>query len=111
MDQAIDMVLLAIKHDEGRCIFVPKIPSMKIIDLARAMAPAGHPIQHIGVRPGEKIHECLLSEDEGRFAIEYDKYFLVKPADPPVNTMPTGFSYTSNGNSEWIAAEFMMKAI
>jgi len=111
MDQAISMVLLAIKHDATRCIFVPKIPSMKILDLARAMAPVGHPIEYTGIRPGEKLHECLLTEDEARFCTEYDQYYLIRPHSPPSFTMPGEFRYTSDNNDAWVEPSVMMEAI
>jgi UDP-N-acetylglucosamine 4,6-dehydratase len=110
MDQAIDIVLLAIKQDEGKCIYVPKIPSMKIVDLADAMNPGGRRV-FTGIRPGEKIHECLLTEDEAPYTTEYPKYYLIRPADPPVFLLPNDFRYTSNDNPDWVQPEKMMQAI
>lgn len=111
MDRAIDMVLLAVRADEGRCIYVPKIPSMRIIDLARAMAPPSHSIEHSGIRPGEKLHECLITEDEARFTTEYKDYFIIRPADPPINKMPVDFRYTSDGNNQWLSDKQMLAVI
>jgi UDP-N-acetylglucosamine 4,6-dehydratase len=62
----------------GGEIFVPKIPSMKITELARAIAPESD-IQITGIRPGEKIHESLLTEDEARHSLEFDKFFIIEP--------------------------------
>jgi UDP-N-acetylglucosamine 4,6-dehydratase len=110
MDHAIDMVLLAIKHDEGKCVFVPKIPSMKIIDLALAMDPNGTR-EYTGIRAGEKLHECLLTEDEARFTTEYPKYYLIRPADPAIFLLPSDFRYTSDSNPNWVEAKTMVAAI
>jgi UDP-N-acetylglucosamine 4,6-dehydratase len=110
MDEAIDMVLLAIKQDEGKCIYVPKIPSMRIVDLAEAMDPGGKRV-FTGIRPGEKIHECLITEDEARFTTEYDQYYVITPADPPVLKLPFDFRYTSDTNPSWVEASAMMEAV
>jgi UDP-N-acetylglucosamine 4,6-dehydratase len=107
MERAIDMVLVALRADEGRCIYVPKIPSMKIIDLARTMAPVGYPIDYVGIRPGEKLHECLLTEDEARFTTECDQYYVIRPTGPPVLGIPWDFRYTSDGNDAWIEPALM----
>ena len=84
----------------GGEIFVPKIPSMKVCDLAHAMAPTAK-IEIIGIRPGEKIHEILLTEDEARHTKEYDTYFVIEPELKFWNknggnggkTLPEGFRY------------------
>jgi len=96
----------------GGEIFVPKIPSMKICDLARAMAPEAE-IKVIGIRPGEKIHEILLTEDEARHAKEYDTYFVIEPElkfwrktdDNGGRNLPEGFRYASDTNSSWLSME------
>jgi len=79
LEQGVEFVLSSFRRMQGGEIFIPKIPSMKIIDLARAIAPEkGHHI--IGVRPGEKIHEVLCSSDESNLLVEFDDYFLVRPS-------------------------------
>ncbi len=65
----------------GGEIFVPKIPSMRLVDLAEAIAP-GCAVEYIGIRPGEKLHEVLLSEDEARNAVEFDEMFIIQPSHP-----------------------------
>lgn len=109
LDQGVRFVLRAIEKMDGGEVFVPKIPSMKVIDLAKAMAPDCE-ITQIGIRPGEKLHEVLLSEDEARHAIELDDSYLITPVHPwwKGQTVPSGrplspgFRYTSDNNTEWL---------
>jgi UDP-N-acetylglucosamine 4,6-dehydratase len=110
LDQAVHFVLKVLEISKGEEVFVPKIPSMKITDLAIAIAPdCKHKI--IGVRPGEKIHEVLISEDEGRNAIEYKECFIVKQIlinGDDLNggkRCPEGFQYESNSNPDVISIE------
>jgi UDP-N-acetylglucosamine 4,6-dehydratase/5-epimerase len=94
----------------GGEVFVPKIPSTTITDLARAIAPEGK-INIIGIRPGEKLHEVLISDDESRNTIELDDMFVVQPAEAlwfghewekRGKTLPDEFRYASNTNTEWL---------
>ena len=108
LDQAVHFVLKVLEISKGEEIFVPKIPSMKIVDLAKAIAPeCEHKV--IGIRPGEKIHEVLISEDEGRNAIEYNECFVVKPSISSKEYLNggqpcrEGFSYVSNINPDTIS--------
>lgn len=109
LDQGVNFVLRAIERMDGGEVFVPKIPSMKVIDLAKAMAPDCK-IDEIGIRPGEKLHEVLVSEDEARHAIELDDSYLIAPVHPwwkgqtvpSGRPLPTNFRYTSDNNSEWL---------
>ena len=76
LDQAVHFVLRVLDLAKGGEIYVPKIPSMKITDMAKAIAPeCSHEI--VGLRPGEKVHEILIGEDEGRNSIEYKECFIV----------------------------------
>src|SRR3990172_5040679 len=77
LDQSVYFVLKVLEISKGAEIFVPKIPSMKIVDLAMAIAPECIE-KTIGIRPGEKIHEILISDDDGRNAIEYNECFVIK---------------------------------
>jgi UDP-N-acetylglucosamine 4,6-dehydratase len=106
-------VLFAIRSAElmrGGEIFVPRIPSMRIMDLVGALAP-GCLVEDIGIRPGEKLHEILLSEDESRQAVEFDDMFVVEPLDPSWGyesreggTRPArGFRYSSDTNDAWLS--------
>jgi UDP-N-acetylglucosamine 4,6-dehydratase len=113
LDQAIDLVVYALDHMTGGEIFIPKIPSMRVVDLAEAMAP-DLPIEVIGIRPGEKLHEILLTEDESRHSIDAGDVFVVLPEHPwwredqpgeARATLPDGFKYASDTNTEWLEAD------
>ncbi len=118
LEQGVEFVLKCIERMRGGEIFVPKIPSMKIIDLASAAAP-DCTIKYIGIRPGEKIHECLLTEEEARHTVEYDTFFIIKPEHPwwpSLNwkggkTLPDGFKYISNNNKQWLNDKDIKKVI
>jgi FlaA1/EpsC-like NDP-sugar epimerase len=109
LDQGVHFVIRCIEEMHGGEVFVPKIPSMNIMDLSAAIAP-GCRVEGIGIRPGEKVHEVLLSEDEARHAVELDTMFVIHPAHPWwTNTnwsaghpLPEGFRYTSDGNANWL---------
>lgn len=79
LDEAVRMVWKAFEKSKGGEIYVSKIPSMNIVDLADAVAP-GLPQKIVGIRPGEKLHECMISEDDARYTIEYDGYYAIYPA-------------------------------
>ena len=111
LDQGVRFVIDCAERMHGGEVFVPKIPSMNIMDLAGAIAPRCE-IDEIGIRPGEKIHEILVSEDEARHAVELDDSYVIQPAHPwwaienwsDGNTLPDGFFYSSENNSEWLDA-------
>ncbi|TAL23980.1 MAG: UDP-N-acetylglucosamine 4,6-dehydratase (inverting) [Nitrospirae bacterium] len=110
LDQAVHFVLKILELAKGAEIFVPKIPSMKITDLATAIAPeCSHKI--VGIRPGEKIHETLIGEDEGRNTLEYNECFVIRQhlSDKAVNNggkiCSEGFHYTSDNNPQHITVE------
>lgn len=109
LDQGVDLVFHAIETTRGGEVFVPKIPSIKIVDLAAAVAP-GCTIEEIGIRQGEKLHEVLISEDEARNTVELDDAYVIMPnhsfwagkemeAYEPV---PQSFRYSSESNTEWL---------
>lgn len=110
LDQGVRFVARCIEQMHGGEVFVPKIASMNIMDLAAAIAPGCH-VEEIGIRPGEKVHEALLSEDEARHSVELDTMFVIRPAHSwwvrenwaQGRALPDGFSYTSNGNTEWLS--------
>lgn len=118
LDQATDFVLSSLSLMKGGEIFVPKIPSMKVVDLARAMSPQAE-LQYIGIRPGEKIHESLITPEEGarainlddRYVIEPDHQWWESPEEYSQNRVPEGFSYTSGNNSQWLDIESMKQLI
>ena len=109
LDQGVRFVIRCIEQMHGGEVFVPKIPSMNIMDLTKAMAP-NCTVETIGIRPGEKLHELLISEDEVRQTLELDDMYVIKPAHPwwktenYVNGRPLsdGFRYASNSNKHWL---------
>jgi UDP-N-acetylglucosamine 4,6-dehydratase len=104
--QAVDFVVFATAEMEGGEIFVPKIPSMRISELARAIAPDAL-LKEVGIRPGEKIHEVLLTEEEARHAGELPTHFVVARPGTEVRgrPLPEGFAYASNTNTQWVTGE------
>jgi len=113
LSQAVDLVVFALEHMVGGEVFVPKIPSMRVVDLAEAMAP-GLPRDIIGIRPGEKLHEVLITNDESRHTIDGDEVYVVLPEQPWWTEHPRwmggkqledGFVYASNTNDEWLSTE------
>lgn len=119
LDQGVHFVINCIEQMEGGEVFVPKIPSTKVVDLARAIAPDAE-INIIGIRPGEKLHEDLLSTDEARHTIELERMYVVQPAEAiwfgyswkdKGKPVPEGFAYTSDKNTEWLDVEGIKKYI
>jgi len=102
MDQAIDLVMYAIYHSHAREILVPKIPSIKITDLIAAMSSL--PSTLVGIRPGEKIHETLITADEARTTADYGKFYMINAA-PDLPRVPEGFCYTSDTNTQWLTVD------
>jgi UDP-N-acetylglucosamine 4,6-dehydratase len=113
LEQGVRFVIHCIEQMEGGEVFVPKIPSMKVIDLAKAIAPAAK-VNVIGIRPGEKLHEVLISEDESRHTVEMENMFVVQPAEAlwfgyswqeKGKLLQDGFRYASDNNSDWLDSE------
>lgn len=118
LDQGVEFVINCIEKMHGGEIFVPKCPSTKITDLAKAVAPDCK-IKYTGIRPGEKINECLLTEDESRHAMEFRDYFIITPEHPwwykgnhnSGKKLPEGFRYASDSNSRWFSLQDLYKMI
>ncbi|MFB3917615.1 MAG: UDP-N-acetylglucosamine 4,6-dehydratase (inverting) [Terriglobales bacterium] len=112
LEQGVRFVINALRIMHGGEVFVPKIPSMNIMDLASAIAP-GCSVSEVGIRPGEKLHEVLVSEDEARHAVALDHMFVIRPVHPWWNNanwseatpLPEGFRYTSDRNDQWLRIE------
>jgi UDP-N-acetylglucosamine 4,6-dehydratase len=112
LPQAVDLVISCFDRMLGGEVFVPRIPSMRVEDIAEAVAP-GVPRRTIGIRPGEKIHEVLITEDESRHAARFADYFAIYPsfpfwgpeAYPEGEQLEPGFRYSSDANDEWLGAE------
>lgn len=81
MNRAIDLVLLALKEALGGEVFVPKLPACRVDVLTEAIAP-GVPVDVVGIRPGEKMHETLITCDEARNVVEYDQHYVIRPSFP-----------------------------
>ncbi len=112
LDQGVRFVINCIERMHGGEVFVPKIPSMNIMDLAHALAPECT-VDNIGIRPGEKLHEVLLSEDEARSTVELEDMFVVQPLHPwwddaqlpEGKKLPEGFRYGSDNNDVWLKVD------
>lgn len=110
LEQGIRFVIRCIEQMHGGEVFVPKIPSMRITDLAEAVAP-GCRIELVGIRPGEKVHEVLVAEDEARSTLEFDDMFVIEPMFPWLaegrwldgKPLPEGFKFASETNSHWLS--------
>jgi UDP-N-acetylglucosamine 4,6-dehydratase len=108
LDQAVEFVLSCLPLVQGGETFVPKIPSMRIVDVATALAPHAERII-TGIRPGEKLHEVLLTEDEARNSYDIgDRYVIlphrIEPPKPRGTALPDGFRYTSDTNDRWLTS-------
>lgn len=115
LEQGAELVLKSLDMMRGGEIFVPKIPSMKIMDLVKAVA-AGCRVEVAGIRPGEKIHECLLTEDESRHSLEFDGFFVIEPEHPfwvvknlKGRKLSEGFRYASDTNDKWLTIPQLKK--
>jgi UDP-N-acetylglucosamine 4,6-dehydratase/5-epimerase len=109
LEQGVRFVIRCLEQMHGGEIFVPRIPSMRLADLAETIAP-GCEVEYIGIRPGEKLHEVLISEDESRHTLETGEMFIIQPSHPwwqPENwvhakPLPEGFRYSSDTNERWL---------
>ena len=108
LEQGVKFVISCLEQMEGGEVFVPKIPSMRVMDLARAVAPHAA-VNLIGIRPGEKLHEVLISDDEARHTVELDRMFVVQPAEAiwfgyswqtQGKMLADGFRYSSDNNDQ-----------
>ncbi len=123
LDEGVKFVIRSIEQMLGGEVFVPKIPSMKVVDLAHAVAPEAV-IETIGIRPGEKLHEVLIGEEESRTTLELDDMFVVQPEltfwarsgglhewEQMGKHLPDGFRYASNTNTQWLDIAAIQKII
>lgn len=118
LDQGVQFVLDNLERMYGGEIFVPKIPSMKVTDLAKAIGPECE-IEVIGIRPGEKLHEAMIMEDDARHTLEFDDYYVIQPelawfAKEQLDggkALPDGFAYTSDNNTAWLAIEELKELV
>jgi UDP-N-acetylglucosamine 4,6-dehydratase len=116
LEQGVEFVLASLARLRGGEIFVPKIPSMNIMDLARALA-ADCETKIVGIRPGEKLHEVMVPEDDAHHTVEFDDYFAILPTfnewgqpqsypdDHGGRPCPDGFRYSSDTNTRWLSVD------
>jgi UDP-N-acetylglucosamine 4,6-dehydratase len=110
LPQGVDFVLEALRLMHGGEVFIPRIPSMSIVDLAKAVAP-GCAINETGIRPGEKLHECLISSDEARHTVMLDEMYVIKPEHrwwgegnwSDGEALPADFEFSSDTNERWLS--------
>lgn len=119
LEQGVRFVIRCIDLMQGGEVFVPKIPSTRVFDLAKAIAPEAD-IEVIGIRPGEKLHEVLVHEDESRVTVEMEDMFVVQPTielwfgrewQGRGKPLPDGFRYASDTNPDWLTLEQIRKIV
>ena len=121
LDQGVEMVLFALKNAWGGELYVPKIPSYKILDLAKAIAPECE-IEIVGIRPGEKIHEEMITSSDSYQTYDIENYYVILPQNPQWNLnefikffkgkkVKKGFNYSSVNNNEWETVNSLRKLI
>jgi UDP-N-acetylglucosamine 4,6-dehydratase len=114
LNEGVNFVLSSLARMRGGEIFVPKIPSMKITDLAKAMAPELG-VRVVGIRPGEKLHEIMISADDARTTVDLGDRYAIEPAFAEYTRKPfegarlaEGFSYASDTNDEWLTGSGLL---
>jgi FlaA1/EpsC-like NDP-sugar epimerase len=120
LDKAVELVWKAFEDAKGGEIYVRKIPSMNICDIANAISPAAKQ-KIVGIRPGEKLHEQMIGPEDAPYTYEFDNYYKILPAinnwddDPDRissgNKVPENFCYSSDNNSEWMTVEELKRWI
>jgi UDP-N-acetylglucosamine 4,6-dehydratase (inverting) len=113
LEESVELVWHALDDMVGGEIYIKKIPSMKVVDIARVIAPNAK-LEMVGIRPGEKLHEQMLGAEDAPFSFEYDGYYKILPAihgwgDDPARIkngvkVAEGFTYSSNSNDDWMSA-------
>jgi UDP-N-acetylglucosamine 4,6-dehydratase len=120
LDQGVAFVLSSMQIMRGGEIFVPKIPSMKVSDLAECLAP-GVPHKIVGIRPGEKLHEVMITEDDSRSTVELEDRYVIEPvftfwsrrsfAEDGAAKVSEGFRFASDINTQWLDGAALKKMI
>ena len=119
LEKAVEFVLKSFERMQGGEIFVPKIPSMKVTDIALALS-GGKPYEVIGIRAGEKLHEAMITKEDSLRTIEFDDHFIIKPTISFTSSInydnlkdakkiEDGFEYTSDKNSWWLTKDEFLK--
>ena len=118
LEQGVQFVINSLDRMCSGEIFVPKLPSTRITDLAEAIAPQCE-MEVIGIRPGEKLHEVMITEEDSRCSFEYDDYYVITPQFPWWKSdnckggkpLPEGFIYSSERNDRWLSSEEIMRLV
>lgn len=117
LPQAVEFVLRSFATMQGGELYVPRIPSMKVVDLARAIAPEAELVE-VGIRPGEKLHEEMISAEDSRRTIRQADRYVVMPTlaewgfvEPGGDSVPEGFSYTSDSNDLWLSVDDLRRML
>ena len=119
IDQGVRFTIRCIEQMQGGEVFVPKIPSTRVVDVAKAVAPDAE-VELIGIRPGEKMHEVLVSEDEARHTVELDDMYVVEPPGAlwfghewreKGKPLPEGFAYSSDNNKQSLTVDEIRELI
>ena len=123
--EGIDFVVKALKEMKGGEVFIPKIPSMRIVDLAEAISKKNS-IKVIGIRPGEKLHEVLCPKDSAHLTLEFKDYYIITPSilfygkknifiknnsGEAGKKVPTNFEYNSEGNDDFLPVNTIKKML
>jgi len=118
LPQAVEFVLDSFGDMSGGELYVPRIPSMRIVDLAEAIAP-GVELVDVGIRPGEKLHEEMISSEDSRRTVRRTDRYIVQPTlamwggfrDAEGEQVPEGFAYTSDNNDEWLSVDDLRRLL
>lgn len=124
LEDGVNFVLKNFERMQGGEIFIPKIPSMKIVNMAKAIAP-NLPHQIIGIRPGEKLHEIMCPADDSHLTLEFEDHYVIKPTihfttrmDYQKNLLGEvgkpvvqGFEYNSGNNTQWLSSEEFLEMV
>lgn len=121
LDQGIDLVIKALNESKGGETYISKIPSFKIIDLAKAIGGENIILKEIGIREGEKLHEVMITKDDSRHTYEYEKHYIIYPDfewwdfkkhfTDGGKKIEDGFEYNSEVNKEWLSRETLIKLL
>lgn len=113
LTQGVELVVKALEEAKGGETFISRIPSFRITDLAEAMAPGMRTVE-VGIRPGEKLHEVMITAEDSATTYEYEKNFIIYPQmfwqeskrpNPSGRKVEDGFYYSSGNNTEWLTVE------
>lgn len=120
LEQGVNFVIGSFDRMIGGELFIPKIPSMNIKELAQAIAPECE-TRVVGIRPGEKLHECMITEEDARYTLDFGDHYLVQPGlhwwdaqyqvDSGSEPVPEGFRYSSEINEQWLKMDDLKKMI